>query len=655
MTSALFQCDGATVPTSYAHRHWDHEEQLAYRGNAPNLSLRLDNLSHNLLQLLDSKASDLVRIAAYVYAADQCISRGGPTDIYWEKWPRHFGMVIPVTNPHIWNAPEVRSSLIESLGFLSDDHWDFSFTLAPQGDPQQLPLALDTESLLGLLGTPDSVVLFSGGTDSLCAAITLCRDEDKKPILVSHRSSPRAHGRQLALVKELRKYINEWNFPHIGLSVNRIGYDRGETTQRTRSFLYASIATAVASQLGIGSVILADNGITTIQPPINAQLVGSLATRSTHPKFIYRFNQMTHSLFQIGPPAISNPFLYLTRPEVLSILSIQSMQSLLQLTNSCAHSRRRPLISPHCGVCSQCVERRFATLASGLEEHDLIDNYGCDIFLQAIPEGPARTLALSYIRFAITLQADPDILQSHPHLYDCILPNDHSPRDTAIQITSLLKRHAAMVIKTMTEQVTGHNLVTEQLPDSCLVRLVGGGEHLETTPSLGAAKRSSKPVTVFVSYSHADDDLRGELSKHLSTLTREGIINEWHDGAVIAGHDLTDEIVGHLNTADMILLLISSDYIASDFCWRVEVREAIARHKAGECRVIPIILRPVDWLSTSLRSLKALPRDGKPVTDSHYWDSHDKAFVDIVRGVRAAVDELRAGSSLLREEEEGAD
>lgn len=642
MTSALFQCDGGEIPISFRSHQWDRAEQITYRGQTPNLSLRLDNLSHNLLQLLDSTATDLVRVAAYVYAADQFISRGGPTDIYGQGWSRHFGMVIPVNDPDLWNAPAVRSALTETLYFLSDDRWEFAFASASQEDPQQFPLSLDPEAILQLLGAPDSVVLFSGGTDSLCATLKMCLGEGKRPVLVSHRSSPRIHGRQLVLVRELRKRVAAWNFPHIGIRINRIGFDHGETTQRTRSFLYTSIAVAVASQLGISPVVLADNGITTIQPPINAQLVGALATRSTHPKFIDYFNRLVGSLFPVRSPVTSNPFLFLTRPEVLGLLTTYSMAELLQATNSCAHSRNRPLISPHCGVCSQCVERRFASIACGLEEHDLIDQYGRDIFLHDLPEGTARTMALSYIRFALDIQKDPNVMQSYPQLYDCILPSDPNPGQTAEQIVSMLNRHAATIVRIADEQVASHNLVTEQLPEACLVRLIGGGQHLDRTPS--SSDRAAKPVAikVFFSYAHEDDVLRQELSNHLSALRREGVIAEWYDREIIAGHELTQEIIQQLQTADMILLLVSSDFLASNFCWHEEVTRAIARHDAGNCRVIPIILRPVDWLSTSLGKLMALPKDGKPITDRNYWGSHDEALVDVARGVRMAVDELRS-------------
>ena len=121
-------------------------------------------------------------------------------------------------------------------------------------------------------------------------------------------------------------------------------------------------------------------------------------------------------------------------------------------------------------------------------------------------------------------------------------------------------------------------------------------------------------VEVFYSYSHRDEELREELERHLSILKRQGIITDWHDRKIGAGTEWKGQIDIHLNTARVILLLISSDFLASDYCYDIEMRRAIERHEAGEARVIPIILRPVIWKGAPFEKLQALPKDAKPVT-----------------------------------------
>jgi TIR domain len=139
-------------------------------------------------------------------------------------------------------------------------------------------------------------------------------------------------------------------------------------------------------------------------------------------------------------------------------------------------------------------------------------------------------------------------------------------------------------------------------------------------------------IEVFFSYAHKDEELRDELAKHLRLLERQGIIAGWHDRQILAGSAWADAIDTHLETAHIILLLVSADFLASNYCYDLEVQRAMTRHTAGEARVIPIILRAVDWHSAPFGKLQALPKDGRPVTS---WPNRDEAFLDIARGIRA--------------------
>ncbi len=150
-----------------------------------------------------------------------------------------------------------------------------------------------------------------------------------------------------------------------------------------------------------------------------------------------------------------------------------------------------------------------------------------------------------------------------------------------------------------------------------------------------------KALEVFFSYSHKDQDLRDQLETHLSLLKNQGVISSWHDRKIIAGTEWAREIDAHLNTAQIILLLISADFLASTYCYDIEVKRAMERHNAGEARVIPIILRHCDWHNAPFGKLQALPTDGKPV-DSRIWYNKDEAFHNITQGIRKAVEDLQA-------------
>ncbi len=152
---------------------------------------------------------------------------------------------------------------------------------------------------------------------------------------------------------------------------------------------------------------------------------------------------------------------------------------------------------------------------------------------------------------------------------------------------------------------------------------------------------------VFISYSHQDQALRQKLDNHLANLKRQNIITSWYDGDITSGTEWQPQIMEHLNNAQIILLLISDDFMASDFCYSIEMTQAIARHNANQARVIPIILRPVDWKGAPFEKIQALPTGGKPVTN---WSNQDDAFVDVVRGIRKAINDLTIKSIPVNQE-----
>src|SRR6266702_8721801 len=125
--------------------------------------------------------------------------------------------------------------------------------------------------------------------------------------------------------------------------------------------------------------------------------------------------------------------------------------------------------------------------------------------------------------------------------------------------------------------------------------------------SMSVAPRSTAPVEIFYSYSHKDQPLRDQLETQLSLLQRQGLISSWHDRKIGAGEQWAGQIDQHLQTADIILLLISPDFMASDYCYDTEMGQALQRQTAGQARVIPIILRPTDWQSAPFGNLQALP------------------------------------------------
>jgi hypothetical protein len=148
---------------------------------------------------------------------------------------------------------------------------------------------------------------------------------------------------------------------------------------------------------------------------------------------------------------------------------------------------------------------------------------------------------------------------------------------------------------------------------------------------------TSTPIEIFCSYAHEDEVWLRKLETHLSLLKRQGLISLWFDRLIVPGADWAQTIDTHLETASVILLLVSADFFASDYCYGIEMKRALEREAVGEARVIPILVRPVDWKSTLFAHLQALPTDAKPIVS---WRDKDMALTDVVAGIRRILEDL---------------
>ena len=152
------------------------------------------------------------------------------------------------------------------------------------------------------------------------------------------------------------------------------------------------------------------------------------------------------------------------------------------------------------------------------------------------------------------------------------------------------------------------------------------------------------PIKVFISYAHRDEDFRLELNDHLSNLQRQGLIAGWHDRQIVPGQEWADQIDQALNDAQIILLLVSARFLASDYCHDKEMGRAIERHNTKKAVVIPIILSACDWQGTPFSKLQALPKDAKPIKS---WNDRDEAWLDVVRGLRKVIENLRRATQTV--------
>ena len=146
---------------------------------------------------------------------------------------------------------------------------------------------------------------------------------------------------------------------------------------------------------------------------------------------------------------------------------------------------------------------------------------------------------------------------------------------------------------------------------------------------------------VFFSYSHKDEELRDRLETHLAMLKRENIVETWHDRRITAGDEWKGQIDSNLESADVVLLLVSADFLNSYYCYDVELQRALELHNEGKSKVIPVILKHCDWKSAPFSKLQAAPKDGKPIVS---WTDLDEAFLNVVQMLRDSLKKVTKNS-----------
>ncbi|MCU0565841.1 MAG: toll/interleukin-1 receptor domain-containing protein [Oculatellaceae cyanobacterium Prado106] len=141
-------------------------------------------------------------------------------------------------------------------------------------------------------------------------------------------------------------------------------------------------------------------------------------------------------------------------------------------------------------------------------------------------------------------------------------------------------------------------------------------------------------IKVFFSYSRKDGVLRDQLAAHLTALKWRGVIQDWNDHQIEEGTDWSGAIAPYIDTSDIILLLLSPDFLASEHS-RKEANRVLKRHESGQARVLPVLLRPIDYAETPFSTLPATPRNGIPITR---WPNKDEALLSVAKDIHQAAE-----------------
>ncbi|MGA8025786.1 MAG: hypothetical protein WB992_01485, partial [Bryobacteraceae bacterium] len=279
-------CGGAPTPRT---KKSDNIIRLNLTGQDANVELEIIDISRRLSYAVPDALTDLVEVATYVYCADQAVKRGGEgVDDFGKNWRRRFSFHIPVRQQRIWSLPEVTQCLEATLSFLSEDEYSFQFTQKTDAVMLQQYLKY-TDAGDSNSSEIDEVLLFSGGLDSLAGAVLETVQQQKRVAWVSHRSNPKISSRQKRLVEGLRAICNLNPPLHVPIWAHQRGSGGREYTQRSRSFLYACMAFAVSRVFGLNRSRFYENGVVSLNLPISEQVVGTRATRTTHPQTLGNF------------------------------------------------------------------------------------------------------------------------------------------------------------------------------------------------------------------------------------------------------------------------------------------------------------------------------------------------------------------------------
>ena len=424
--------------------------------------------------------------------------------------------------PDLWSSKPVRSALCDTLGFLSDDEYEFTFKKLAEPPPVDQYLDFGAGDVTGFQA--EEVLLFSGGLDSLGGAIQEVIADKRSIALVSHRSSPKIDNRQRALLQDLKKHGPPRQPFHVPVWINKEKALGREYTQRTRSFLYASLGAVIARIFDLWRIRFYENGVVSINLPISPQVVGGRATRTTHPQVLNGFSEIFSAIFQ-KPFAVENPFCWMTKAEVVKSIRDRGCGDLIKHTVSCTHVWEMTKLKTHCGTCSQCIDRRFGTLSAGCSDsEDPEEMYDVDLLRGERALGESRTMLESYVGMAKRVRSMSDTAfftefgEVHRVTQHIQGMNVH---DAATRILALHKRHATEVGEVITKGIQDHarDISDGKVPSTSLLILALPDEYKRPATFMEAP---STPVLVLDEIKDGETN-RGLLARIVGDGRFEGV------------------------------------------------------------------------------------------------------------------------------------
>lgn len=397
----IILCSGAPLPTKFrrAPKHRIHKFHCDPARKEHNVNIELPHLVKQVNCYFPPRIKDLLEIAGYIYAADRMTKRGNPTQVEYHAWSRTFHFFIKVRDVKFWQKKSVAENLSKLLAFVSGD-LSYNFTFVEGGKDAGQGNLFDNENVFLDTKENSAVALFSGGLDSLAGALDLLNTTNQNLILISHQSNNFAVTK---IQKDIFNLLNK-DFPdrlqRFPFTCSLRGERAVEETQRTRIFLYTAIAYSLMSLADEKSIYVFENGMTSINFPKRQDMMNARSSRTTHPQTINLLEQFFTTISST-PVKVKHPFFTLTKTDIFEKIKKFDKLSYLNSTITCTRTfniSKKETLSFHCGECSQCIDRRFASFSSSVEDFDVI--YDTDILKDSMKDDEGFTNLCDYITIA---------------------------------------------------------------------------------------------------------------------------------------------------------------------------------------------------------------------------------------------------------------
>lgn len=480
--SVMVLCNGAATPQNGSMKYRKTIDlNYMQQGDTPaNVRIGLPAFVRSVHHL-PNRVLDLLELAAYVYCADRMVSRGRSRAVEFHSWGRSFHFVIKVRDYDFWSRNDVSECLSVLLKFMTGDH-QYRFSFQPGHSTPKSGLFDDEQSLLEE-SSDVSVMLFSGGLDSLAGVVHRLAVTDEKLCLVSHQTQTGTVHTQNRLVEALQiRYPSRIHHYRFRSNLTRF-VRRVEETQRSRALLYTSIAYAISQVYGSDRFLVYENGVTSINFARRQNLSNARASRTTHPQAINRL-ECLFSLIREQPIQIEVPFLWKTKTDVMELLKKSAHSNLITSSVSCSKTYKNLGPATHCGGCSQCIDRRFAAYGARIDDVDEAGIYSTDVITCEISDGEVRTTAVDYVRQAKEFSewnVDHFFAELTSELSDLIdyLPGNLGETETVEQVWNLCRRHGNQVATAMNRMRNVHENLYTTVEKNSLLNLISDREYLK--------------------------------------------------------------------------------------------------------------------------------------------------------------------------------